>query len=69
MTDAQSLIVSEISMQEWAMLAFKAERAPRRAVTTPRPAEAVPVRVGAVAGARTMYWLLLAAAMSTTLLF
>jgi hypothetical protein len=69
MTDAQSLIVSEGSMQEWAMLAFKAERTPRRTVTTPKAVDAPQAPAGTVAGARAVYWLLLAAAMSTTLIF
>jgi hypothetical protein len=60
--DQAGMEVSEVSMQEWAMLAFHAERAPRRVLVTRKSAaesEMVPDGVG---GARTAYWVLLAGA-------
>ena len=53
---------SEVSMQEWAMLAFHAERAPRRALVTRKStAESEMVQNG-VGGARTAFWVSLAGA-------
>jgi hypothetical protein len=58
-----AITVEEASMQEWAMLAFHAERAPRRARVTVKAARAA-ADDSAVGGARTGLWVALAAAMA-----
>lgn len=59
-----AVIVQEVSMQEWAMLAFHAERAPQRVRVTVKGARTNAEDDRAVAGARTGMWVLLAAAMA-----
>ena len=59
-----AVTVQEVSMQEWAMLAFHAERAPQRVRVTVKTAETVAADDRAVGGARTGLWVLLAAAMA-----
>lgn len=63
-TNEPAVTVHEVSMQEWAMLAFHAERAPRRVRVTIKTAAAAAADDGAVGGARTALWVLLAAAMA-----
>ncbi len=60
--DQAGVVVSEVSMQEWAMLAFHAERAPQRVYITSRPAAEREMESDNVGGARTVFWLLLAGA-------
>ena len=71
MEDSEAVIVSDVSMQEWAMLAFEAKRAPRRvAIRVVREERTQDlVETSRVGCARTTFWLLLAAAMSSTLPF
>lgn len=59
-----AVTVHEVSMQEWAMLAFHAERAPQRVRVTVKTAETVAADEYTVGGARTGLWVLLAAAMA-----
>jgi hypothetical protein len=56
--------VQEVSMQEWAMLAFHAERAPQRVRVTVRTGEVEAADGRAVGGARTVLWVLLATTMA-----
>lgn len=65
-TKEPAVTVQEVSMQEWAMLAFHAERAPQRARVAFKTAEAVAADDHAVGGVRTGLWVLLAAAMAGT---
>jgi len=62
-TDQAAVTVSEVSMQEWAMLAFHAERAPKRVQVTVKKAHVVAAQDDrAVGGARTRFWIALVAA-------
>ncbi|MGH6623740.1 MAG: hypothetical protein ACREBN_07200, partial [Burkholderiaceae bacterium] len=61
-TNEPAVTVSEASMQEWAMLAFQAERAPKRVQVTIKKAHAIAEDDRAVGGARTRFWIALAAA-------
>lgn len=61
-TNEPAVTVSEVLMQEWAMLAFQAERAPKRVLVTVKTAHAVAEDERAVGGARTRFWVALAAA-------
>lgn len=61
-TNEPAVTVSEASMQEWAMLAFHAARAPQRVEITRKPVAEVERVTAPVGGARTFYWLLLAGA-------
>jgi hypothetical protein len=63
-TKEPPVTVREVSMQEWAMLAFHAERAPQRVRVTVSTAEAAAADDRAVGGVRTGLWVLLAAAMA-----
>ena len=63
-TNDPAVTVQEVSMQEWAMLAFHAERAPQRVRITVKTARASAEDDRAVGGARTGLWVLLAAAMT-----
>ncbi len=56
--------VQEVSMQEWAMLAFHAERAPQRVAVTVRTDEAAAADDRAAGSVRTGLWALLAAAIA-----
>jgi hypothetical protein len=62
-TKEPAVSVHEVSMQEWAMLAFHAERAPQRVRVTVKTAEAAAADEYSV-GARTGLRVLLAAAMA-----
>ena len=64
-TNEPAVTVQEVSMQEWAMLAFHAERAPQRVRVTIKTAAAAAADDCAVGGARTGLWVLLAAAMAS----
>jgi hypothetical protein len=59
-----AISVEEVSMQEWAMLAFHAERAPQRVRITVKTAQASVENDRGVGGARTGLWVLLAVAMT-----
>jgi hypothetical protein len=61
-TNEPAVTVQELSMQEWAMLAFHAERAPQRVRITVKAARTNAEDDRAVGGARTGLWVLLAAA-------
>ena len=63
-TKEASVTVQEVSMQEWAMLAFHAERAPQRVRVTVKIAEAAAANDRAVGGVRTELWVLMAAAIA-----
>jgi len=63
-TNEAAVTVQEVSMQEWAMLAFHAERAPQRVRVTVRTAPSAMADEGAVGGVRTSLWVMLAAAMA-----
>lgn len=60
--DETAVTVSEVSMQEWAMLAFHAERAPKRVLVTVKKAHGVAQDDRDVGGARTRFWIALAVA-------
>ncbi len=62
MNDEPAITVEEVSMQEWAMLAFHAGRAPQRVRVTVKTARAA-VDDETVGGARTALWVALAIAM------
>ena len=62
-TKEPAVTVQEVSMQEWAMLAFHAERAPQRVRITVKTAR-TSAEDDCVGGARTGLWVLLAAAMT-----
>ena len=62
-TDNSAITVEEVSMQEWAMLAFHAERAPQRVRVTVKAAQSTIVDKGSVGGVRTGLWVMLAVAM------
>ena len=62
-TKESAITVEEVSMQEWAMLAFHAERAPQRVRVTVKKVQANAVDERAVGGVRTGLWMMLAAAM------
>ncbi len=59
-----AITVEEVSMQEWAMLAFHAARAPQRVRVTVRTARPTPADDSSVGGVRTGLWVMLAAAMA-----
>jgi hypothetical protein len=59
-TEEPAITVEEVSMQEWAMMAFHAERAPRRVRVTVKTLQ--PVLDGDADVARTGRWMLLLAA-------
>ena len=61
-TNESAIKVEEVSMQEWAMLAFHAERAPQRVRVTVKAAQSI-VDKGPVGGVRTGLWVVLAVAM------
>ena len=63
-TKESAITVEEVSMQEWAMLAFHAERAPQRVRVTGKKVQATAVDERAVGGVRTGLWVILAAAMT-----
>ena len=63
-TKEASVTVQEVSMQEWAMLAFHAERAPQRVRVTVKAAEAAAADDRAVGSVRTELWVLMAAAIA-----
>jgi len=63
-TKEPAVSVHEVSMQEWAMLAFHAARAPQRVRVTVKTAEAAAADEYSVGGARTGLWVLLASAMA-----
>ena len=63
-TQEPAVTVQEVSMQEWAMLAFHAARAPQRVRVTVKIAAAAPADDSAVSGARTGFWFLLVTAMA-----
>lgn len=63
-SEEPAITVEEVSMQQWAMLAFHAERAPRRVRVTVRAEPTAGADDYAVGGARTGLWILLAAAMA-----
>lgn len=63
-TQEPAVTVQEVSMQEWAMLAFHAERAPQRVRITVKTAQTSAEEDRVVGGARTGLWVLLAAAMT-----
>ncbi|HZA96509.1 MAG TPA: hypothetical protein VE421_10265 [Burkholderiaceae bacterium] len=58
-----AVTVHEVSMQEWAMLAFHAERAPRRVRVTVNPARAANDAC-AIASSRKGFWFLMAVAIA-----
>ena len=62
-TSEPAVTVEEVSMQEWAMLAFHAERAPQRVRVTVRTAQSTVDERG-IGGVRTGLWVMLAAAMA-----
>ena len=62
-TSEPAVTVEEVSMQEWAMLAFHAERAPQRVRVTVRTARSTIDECG-VGGVRTGLWVMLAAAVA-----
>ena len=62
-TSEPAVTVEEVSMQEWAMLAFHAERAPQRVRVTVRTAQSTVDECG-VGDVRTGLWVMLAAAMA-----
>lgn len=57
-TNEPAVTVQEVSMQEWAMLAFHAARAPQRVRVTVKTAAAEVTDDGAVGSARTGFWFL-----------
>ena len=61
-TNEPAVTVHEVSMQEWAMLAFHAERAPQRVRVTVKTAAAGVAEDGAVGSTRRGFWFLLAVA-------
>jgi hypothetical protein len=63
-TEEASFTVQEVSMQEWAMLAFHAERAPQRVRVTVKIAETAEADDREVGGVRTELWALMAAAIA-----
>ena len=63
-TKESAIAVEEVSMQEWAMLAFHAERAPQRVRVTVKTAQSTVADECAVGGVRTGLWVMLAAAMA-----
>ena len=63
-TKESAISVEEVSMQEWAMLAFHAERAPQRVRVTVKTAQATVADECGVGGVRTGLWVMLAAAMA-----
>ncbi len=63
-TNDPAVTVQEVSMQEWAMLAFHAERSPQRVRITVKTARASAEDNRPVGGARTGLWVLLATAMT-----
>lgn len=63
-TKETAITVEEVSMQEWAMLAFHAERAPQRVRVTVKKVPPTAVEERAVGGVRTSLWVMLAAAMA-----
>lgn len=63
-TNEPAVTVQEVSMEEWAMLAFHAARAPQRIRVTVKKAEAPAACDRAVCGVRTGLWVLLAATMA-----
>ena len=63
-TKESAITVEEVSMQEWAMLAFHAERAPQRVRVTVKTVQAPAANERAIGGVRTGLWLMLAAAMA-----
>ena len=62
-TEESVITVEEVSMQEWAMLAFRAERAPRRVQVTVKTVQPAPDD-DRTDVARTGLWMLLVAAMA-----
>jgi hypothetical protein len=60
--DETAVTVSEVSMQEWAMLAFHAERAPKRVQVTVKKSHRVAQDDRDVGGARTSFWIALGVA-------
>ena len=62
-TEESAITVEEASMQEWAMLAFHAERAPRRVRVTVKTVQPAPEDDDADV-ARTGFWMLLVAALA-----
>ena len=63
-TQEPAVTVQEMSMQEWAMLAFHAERAPQRVRITVKTARTSAEDDRVDGGARTGLWVLLAVAMT-----
>lgn len=63
-THEPAVTVQEVSMQEWAMLAFHAERAPQRVRVMVKTARTSDEDERAAGGARTGLWVLLAVAMT-----
>ncbi len=63
-TSEPAVTVEEVSMQEWAMLAFHAERAPQRVRVTVKTAQSTGADERAVGGVRTGVWVMLLAAMA-----
>jgi len=64
-TQDSDVTVTEVSMQEWAMLAFHAARAPQRVRITVKTAPVEMAEQRPVGGARTHFWVGLAAATAT----
>lgn len=62
-TQEPAITVQEVSMQEWAMVAFHAERAPKRSRGTVRATAVMPDIDHAARGARAGLWVVLASAM------
>lgn len=62
-TEEPAITVEEVSMQEWAMLAFRAERAPQRVRVTVKTVQPTPDDDYADSD-RTGLWMLLVAAMA-----
>jgi hypothetical protein len=64
LTNEPAVTVTEVSMQEWAMLAFHAARAPQRVRVTVKTAPADAAVERPIGGARAGFWVPLAVAMA-----
>ena len=64
LTKEPAVTVEEVSMQEWAMLQFRAARAPKRVRVTVKTAVPPAADDCAVGSARIGFWFLLATAMA-----
>ena len=68
-TQEPAVTVQEVSMQEWAMLAFHAARAPQRVQVTVKTVAPAVADDCAVGSARIGFWFLLATAITGMVLW